>query len=474
MDVRTAIRRIFRAYAGVAPDTMGDAWQCGITEEIECLRADENGALQEIARALSLCSSGAGWQATGVEDWANGAIVLLHILAARPTPAVQAFLRDTAFAGGATAAWARVRAEAQRLTPPVSYAPMPVGMPTAAPRVNAAKARRRPTTGLLLPIVILFAAWLLALTDGGHADVCPNAILGVSAPAYCLLLGCTLSLFYRRRYVPGAVAAVCGALLSALSLGWTKIMYIGSDMRFFSMLGIPQLWTDFLVALLPAALLALCALLIPRLFHGATDRTVALAGGLTLFACSTITMLLTLPRTTLLAALFSVFAGLMLGAFCAAAALLAGDAAPDPKRRMALSGGATAWFSVCIAIDLAVCVIFWDIEEFCVPVFSVLLILAQMVMLIRLLCKRRQAYIWYAAASAAVVFSGLMYFLLAFVVSASWLPLVLAGTLICAIGPSIGYFLIRRSWNASPVLNRPGGISCAAPVGPRYENGVWK
>lgn len=478
MDATTAITRIFQAFAGVAPDALGSGWQSGISEEIACLLASEGQALPEAARRLALCAAGRGRQASGIDNWKNGAIVLLRIFALSGSPTARAFLRDTAAAGGNTADWAYVRAEAQRLTArmePPAFRPNAPAIPAGQsmrPLVRPLEAppARLPVKSLILPVLILFAAWLLALADGARSGVYPNAILCLSAAAYALLLGCALTLLLRRRYAFGVIILVCGALLSALTLGWAKLIHIDSPMGFFSMFGITQFWLDFLVALVPALLTALSALLLPRIIPAATDTAAALCAGLLLFACSTVVMWLTLPHVSLLSLLFSVFSGLMLGAFATATSLFLSRAAPDPRRTIALGGGASAWFALCLGISCCVGYIFITAEESYLPLFALALTLVQIVMLILLLCGRRKGFLWYCAASAAVLLAGLLYFMLAFVLSESWLPLVLLGALLCAVGPAVGCWLIRKRWNASALILLLGACLALSGCGMRSDH----
>lgn len=508
MDVKIAIANIFQRSAGMDPGVSALDRQDDITEEIDVIRSNEDAALLEASKLLALCQAGIGAQETGVDDWENGAVVLLDILSLCPSPAARLLLEEIARSGGDTVKWRHVRAEAQRLTapepadpvptapveadappfPPVeeplpSFAPVeatpPPFMPSppfssppappqparypqpfaesqghalgpaASPRQAAGPDRKPPIKGLLLPVVLLLTAWLIALADGTRTGVCPNAILCVSVSAYCLLLGVSMGLMQRRRIPFGLILLVWGAFLSALTLGWAKLTMIGSDMGVFAMFGVAQFWLDFLIALIPAALTVLCALL-PRIVDTRGSFVSELLEGLLVCVCCAVVTLLTLPRYSLLAILFTLFMSLIFGAFACAAALFTGMLDDIPRTRIALGGAAAAWFAVCIAIAAVTAVMFLFVEEHYLPLFAFPLLLVQIVMLIRLLFGRRGAFLWYCAASAAVLLAGLMYFMLAFVLSQSWLPIAFFGTLLCAVGPSVGYVLIRKRWRMEP------------------------
>lgn len=326
-----------------------------------------------------------------------------------------------------------------------------------APRPAAEDMAQPSARGLWLPAIVLLGAWILALMNGTRNGVEPNAVLSVSSTAYCLLLGCSLTLFREKRRQFGSFLLLFCAWLSAMSLGWAKLLTIGSDMNFFSMPGVAQLWLDFLVALIPAALVVLCALVPPLLLKGNAGYAAELCGGGAVCICSAVTMLMTIPAYSILTILFSLFASLILGACTAAAALFTGRAKLAPKRRIALSGGGVAWFSLCIPFVLAACLLCLITKESYLPVFFFVLLLVQLVMLIILLCGRRKGYLWYAASAAAVFLAGLMYYLLAFALAATWLPIVLLNALICVPGPAVGYVFIRnrRQVEAEPDRQEP-------------------
>ncbi|MDO4573326.1 MAG: hypothetical protein Q4C13_08145, partial [Clostridia bacterium] len=260
-----------------------------------------------------------------------------------------------------------------------------------------------------------------------------------------LLLGASLALMRGRRYIPACLLLLAGALLSAFTLGYVKLCVIGSEMGVFSMLGVGQFWLDFLVALMPAALVVLCGALSRREAFAAMAEPCA--GG-AVSICCLLAMLLSMPRLGLLPVVFAVFSSLVFGAFVFFASRFAGRIlSTPPKARMRPGPLAAVWFSFCFPVSLAAAVMIMLADDHCQVLFTLCLLIAQIVGLILLLCGRRSGFYLYAASTAAVFLMAFMYFLLAYVVSESWTPILLVGGIVDALGPAVGWLILRKRWD---------------------------
>ena len=520
MDTKTAIARVFRAFAGVNPDLLGASWDRATAEELSSISANEAESLADLRERLALCASGKGVEATGVMTWEYGLIVLMRGLARSHSPAVQMFLREVAvlpcdsmltplfrgeaqrllnesfpsYAAGVQSAPQTIPAQAPAMQPPPQRpphqppAPNPPPYPSAAPgapvyppyrpaapvtapmyppagtayRPNAAPVTLPPLSpmGLILPVILLFAVWLLCLLIPSKGTVYPNSLLGLYATAYCLLLGFAFTLFSRKRYLFGIIVVIPGAFLSTLALALAKLSSIQSGLRFFSMFGFAQFWLDFSILLIPAALITLCALLLPRILRANKSHAIELCSGLAMFVFSTVAMLLMIPGLDLIPVLFAVFTSIILGAFVAGSALITAQASTQTRVKAKLETGLSVWFGVFLGVTfvaLAILGIAWEAH---VTVFMIGMMIIQIVMLIRLLCAHRAAFVWYVIAATTTFMCGLTYFLFSFIISTGWLPLILISGLSCAIGPLGGWFLMRKQQRS--------GFSPAQQAAPAY------
>lgn len=462
MDTKTAISRIFLIFSGLNPDLLGADWDRGIADEVAAIRSDELAALGDIRSRIAACAAGYGLNATGVENWLYGIVVLLRVLSRSRLPAVRAFLYEMTRFGGSAAGWLTIQREAQRLiqegaaaswrnpsapTAAAAYTPIHAAPPSSPAAVGtASKSIRRPLRGLVLPVILLFVIWTFTLLTGPGPGVYPNSLICIYSSAYCMLLGCALPLLQRRRYVFCAIVLVVGALFSALTLGWAKMYFSHTAPSILLLISFTQFWLDFLVLLSLAVLIVLCGLLLPRLSSGSAGRYTAPISGLVVFAFSTVTMLASLPVVTFLSVLFSLFAGIMLGVLTTVAAVLVDKTETTKGGRLTLRGGAIAWFSCCIALSLGILIWVGTADEAYTPVFMLCLCIIQIVTLIVLLCKRPSGYLWYAITTLALFMCGLTNFLFAYVVSGSWLPLILFAGLFNVIGPALGWLFVRKSF----------------------------
>lgn len=455
MDTQTAISRMFHIFAGVDLNLLGVDWDRGIADELSAIRADELAALRDIRARLAACTAGDGSRATGVENWQSGFVALLRALSRSGELAVRAFLYEMTSVGGDADEWLVVRKEAQRLLKEgaeaswVSPPPPPQSVfPVASGTVQ--QSNQRPLRGLVLPVILLFFVWIFTLLSGSSFGAYPNALLCVYSSAYCMLLGCALPLLQHKRYAFAAMVLLFGALLSALTLGWAKMLFSRATPQFFRMLGYTQFWLDFIVLIVLAALIAACALLLPRMAKGGLRHYTAPIGGFLVFIFCTIVMLVSLPSVTFLSVLFSLFTGILLGALTAATAALVDKTDMFLKRRLRLGGGAVAWFSFCIALSFVNLIWIGTANEAYAPIFMLSLGFVQIATLIVLLAKRPGGYLWYVISSLAIFMCGITNFLFAYVVSGSWLPLVLFGGLFSAVGPALGWLFVRKHFRAAP------------------------